>query len=108
MYVFSRLLPIYPDFNKPTASNTIPSYNDINTYFFVNKNVRAIFILFTLYFPSDDTWMSCLIVYIYIFTYSLLIYFKLEYYFLELQNIKLFLLIYTVIIQLLSLMRLDS
>lgn len=62
MYLMNKLIPISPDFSQNSLSNVVKPENDINTYFFVNKNVRGISLLFNLYFPNDDNWMNCLIV----------------------------------------------
>jgi hypothetical protein len=61
MAVFSKLIPTTPTFNRPSTSVLISSENNIDTYFLVNKSVRNLNFLFTLYFPDDDEWMSVLI-----------------------------------------------
>ena len=62
MVLFSRLLPVHSEFNKPTNSSGVDAKNNIDTYFLVDKNVRSLIILFTLYFPFEDNWMSCVLV----------------------------------------------
>jgi hypothetical protein len=61
MAVFSKLIPTTPTFNQPSTSAQITSANNIDTYFLVNRNVRSLQFLFTLYFPDEDQWMSVLI-----------------------------------------------
>ncbi len=62
MSFFAKLLPIHREFNKPTILSTVTTINNIDTYFLVDKNVRNILFLFTLYFPYENNWMSCAIV----------------------------------------------
>jgi hypothetical protein len=61
MTIFTKMIPTSPTFGKPSNSTTYPSLNDVNTYFLVNREVRSLMLLFTLYFPYEDEWMSCLI-----------------------------------------------
>jgi hypothetical protein len=61
MSFFSDLIPIHSTFNKPLTTNSIPPENLITTFFLVDPAVRSLFFLFTLYFPSDKNFMSCLI-----------------------------------------------
>ena len=58
----SHIIPINPDFNQPTYIPDVPPLNDINYYPLVNQPVRAVIVQFSLYFPSDKTWINCLIV----------------------------------------------
>jgi hypothetical protein len=61
MNFFSQMIPIHPSFNKPLTTNSIPPENLITKYFLVDPAVRSLFFLFTLYFPSDNNFMSCLV-----------------------------------------------
>jgi hypothetical protein len=63
MQFMTQVIPINPRFNQPTNIPEVSPLNDINYYPFVNQPVRAIVIQFSLYFPSDKTWMNCLVVY---------------------------------------------
>jgi len=58
----STMIPIHESFNSKTGMPKLPKENLIEAYPFVNKNVRGIMVLFNLYFPSDKTWMNCLVV----------------------------------------------
>jgi hypothetical protein len=61
MVIFSKLIPTTPTFNKHTNSTIMLPINNIDTYFLVDSNVRSLMFLFTIYFPSDNLSMSCLI-----------------------------------------------
>jgi hypothetical protein len=55
------MIPIHPNYNDPMYTKGDVNNNQ-NDYLFVANDVRNIMILFTLYFPNDHTWVSCLIV----------------------------------------------
>jgi hypothetical protein len=61
MCLFTKMIPISSTFGKPSNSTTYSSLNDANTYFLVDSQVRSLMLLFTLYFPYEDEWMSCII-----------------------------------------------
>lgn len=61
MCLFTKMIPTSPTFGKPTNSTTYSSLNDANSYFLVDSQVRSLMVLFTIYFPYEDEWMSCLI-----------------------------------------------
>lgn len=69
MYMFAKLIPVHSGFGKPTNTTSVTSENNIDTYFLVSKDVRSLMFLFTLYFPFENVWMSCVIV-IYLYNFN--------------------------------------
>lgn len=61
MYMFSLLLPLKEDMFDMEPTDPDAEY-DLTNYFFVEDNTRAVFLLFTIYFPLDDQWMNVVIV----------------------------------------------
>lgn len=60
--LISKLIPISPQFQVQSNLTTVTTLLNLDTYFWINRNTRSIIFTFTLYFPDENNWMSCLIV----------------------------------------------
>ncbi len=63
MQLLNKFIPISRHFANPLSSDNVGIENNLDNYLFVANDVRNIMVLFTLYFPNDNTWVSCLVVY---------------------------------------------
>ena len=59
---FNKYLPVGPTFNAAKNSTNVQGVDDLNSYILTDFRTRNIMFLFTLYFPSEDNFVSCLIV----------------------------------------------